>query len=349
MNSRDLTFSAIKGIPEKIPFNPYIMHLAASLIGVNYSHDYVQKPEILAEGQIKCANFFGIDHVNVSTDAYREANAWGVKINFDGHTPVAVDGSELNWREFESVEIPELSESKRIQNRIKAVQLLKEQFGSDQCVIGWIEAPFAEIVCLFGMMEVFYIYAEENWVQIIKKLINRILPIQLEFAKLQIEAGADIIGAGDSVVSQIGPMRYEKCCLEPTQRLFRDIQKHVPVLYHTCGDNSIVNKEGDDMLKLIANTGASILDIDYQVDLATAKTKIGDKLCIRGNTNTTILGNVFSHLDEIINLINKTIEAGKPNGRYMYAAGCEWPWEPLNLAIRNLSMAKAINEKVGHY
>jgi hypothetical protein len=29
----------------------------------------------------------------------------------------------------------------------------------------------------------------------------------------------------------------------------------------------------------------------------------------------------------------------------MYAAGCEWPWAPLDLAIRNLSIAKALVEK----
>ncbi|MFX0134704.1 MAG: hypothetical protein ACFFDN_13775 [Candidatus Hodarchaeota archaeon] len=43
MNSRELTLSAIKDIPEKIPFNPHIMYLAASLANVDYSYDYVQK------------------------------------------------------------------------------------------------------------------------------------------------------------------------------------------------------------------------------------------------------------------------------------------------------------------
>ena len=75
LNSHDLTLSAIKGIPEKIPFNPFIMHLAASLGNVDYNHQYCQNPEILVDSQLKCANFFGIDHVNVSTDAYRETSA----------------------------------------------------------------------------------------------------------------------------------------------------------------------------------------------------------------------------------------------------------------------------------
>jgi len=347
MNSRDLTLSAIKGIPEKIPFNPFIMHMAASLANVNYSHEYCQKPEILVDSQIKCAEFYGIDHVNVSTDAYREANAWGVEIDWESHTPIAK--THIKIEEFESIEPPNLLENQRIMIRVNAVKRFSEKVGGNQCIIGWIEAPFAEICCLFGLVNVLLQCKNPDWVNRIKNLIDRILPIQKEFAKLQIEAGADIIGAGDSAISQIGPMRYEKCCLDATKDLFNFIQRDVPVLYHICGDNSVVDKEGRDMLKLVSSTKAAILDLDYQVDLKLAKEKIGKVNCIRGNINTQILGSPKYSISRVIEEITKTIEAGMPGGKYMFSLGCEVPWEPLNLAIRNLSTAKAITEKMGYY
>jgi uroporphyrinogen decarboxylase len=347
MNSLGLTISAIKGIPEKIPFNPFIMHLAASLMGIDYNKEYCQDPNLLADAQIKCSNFFGVDHVNVSTDAYREANAWGVEINWESHTPVAK--SHLLVEDFESIETPSLLENSRIMNRINAVKKLEETVGGTQCIVGWIEAPFAEICCLFGLINVLLQCKNSKWVEIIKNLINRILPIQKEFAKLQIEAGADIIGAGDSAISQIGPMRYEKCCLDATKELFNYIQKDVPVLYHICGDNSVVDKEGRDMLKLVSSTKAAILDLDYQVDLKLAKEKIGKNNCIRGNTNTQFFGSPKYSISTIIEEVIKTIEAGKHGGRYMYALGCEVPWDPLDLAIRNLSLAKSLTEKMGYY
>ncbi len=188
-----------------------------------------------------------------------------------------------------------------------------------------------------------------DWEKRIKALIERILPIQKEFAKLQIEAGVNIIGAGDSAISQIGPMRYEKCCLEATKELFNYIQKDVPILYHICGDNSVIDKEGRDMLKLVSKTKAAILDLDYQIDLKIAKEKIGKNNCIRGNTNTQILGSEIYSILSVYNEITNTIEAGKPGGMYMYAAGCEWPFYPKDLAIRNLSIAKALTESMGNY
>jgi uroporphyrinogen-III decarboxylase len=347
MNSKDLTLSAIKGVPEKIPFNPFIMHLAASLMNVDYNHEYCQNPTILAMAQIKCAEFFGIDHVNVSTDAYREANAWGVEIDWSSHTPVSK--KPLAIADFDAIEEPELLSNIRIQNRVNSVKLLSEMIGGNQCIVGWIEAPFAEICCLFDLVNVLKLCRYEDWDKRIKKLIQRIIPIQKEFAKLQIEAGADIIGAGDSAISQIGPRRYELCCLNATRDLFQYIQKDVPVLYHICGDNSTVDKEGRDMLKLVSSTNAAILDLDYQVSLRKAKEKLQAKNCIRGNTNTQILGSSSYSINDVIKEVEKTIRDGKPKGHYMYAAGCEWPWEPIEMASRNLGVAKALNESIGIY
>jgi len=347
MNSLELTLSAIKSTPEKIPFNPFIMHLAASFLGVDYNHEYCQKPDILANAQIKCANFFGIDHVNVSTDAYREANAWGVEIEWASHTPVAK--SHLTISEFDSIEDPDLLSNQRIIHRVNAVKALSEKVGGEQCVVGWIEAPFAEICCLFDLVNVLMICRNDDWDKKITSLINRVLPIQKEFAKLQIEAGAHIIGAGDSAISQIGPYRYEKCCLKATKNLFDVIQNDVPVLYHICGDNSMIDKEGRDMLKLVSSTNAAILDLDYQVDLKLAKEKIGKNNSIRGNTNTQVLGSQTYSISDVSSEIEKTIESGKPKGMYQYAAGCEWPWEPLSMASRNLGIAKTLVEKLGKY
>jgi len=114
LNSLDLTLSAINGVPEKIPFNPYIMHMAATLQNISYNHEFCRKPEVL--------------------------NAWGVEIDWNSHTPVARTYLEID--EFESIETPDILENVRIQNRVKAVEILAEKVGGTQCIVGWIEAPF---------------------------------------------------------------------------------------------------------------------------------------------------------------------------------------------------------------
>ena len=166
---------------------------------------------------------------------------------------------------------------------------------------------------------------------------------------MQIEAGADIIGAGDSAVSQIGPKRYEEACLKPTQELFKEITAQIPVLYHVCGDSSVIDADGRDMLELVADSGASILDIDFQVDMATAKEKIGNRICIRGNTNTAVLGDRMFDSTYVSEAVAQTIQAGKSDGRYMFSAGCEWPWKPMEIATRNIEIARKQVMEFGVY
>ena len=343
MKSRDITLNAIDDATSKVPFNPFIMHLGANLIDVNYSKKYCMDANKLVEGQIKAAKIFGIDHVNVSTDAYTEASAWGVKLYLEGHTPVVAKNGSLKLQEFDAIDEPNLLESPRTSERVKAIRFLRGRV-PDQCVVGWIEAPFAALCSLFGMMPIIRLIRNKERSRIFRKLLERILPIQIEYAKMQIEAGADIIGAGDSAISQIGPRNYKNITYEATKRLFRHIGKITPTIYHTCGDNSGIDSAGNDMLELIANAGSSVLDIDFQVDLLKAMKKTNHKVCLRGNTNTTLLGDKSIPPSDIIADIESTIQIGK-KGRYMYAAGCEWPWHPLEIAVRNISIAKTIVEK----
>ncbi|NMC07139.1 MAG: hypothetical protein GYA24_18125 [Candidatus Lokiarchaeota archaeon] len=349
MNPRDLSFAAIDGTPPEIPFNPIVMHLAASIIDADFSRVYSEKPEAMVEGQLRCANFFGIHHVHAMSDAFREASAWGVKVYMDGHTPVAADGGSLNWQEFESIETPELLAAPRIVQRLEAIKLFRKRC-PDQCIVGWIEAPFAELCSMFSMIDVVKICGRKDWLAVYKRLLKRIVPVQLEFARLQVEAGADMIGAGDSAISQIGPRRYKQATFDETCYLFKEIHKlGARSIYHCCGDNSVVDKDGNDMLQLIASTGASVIDIDTQVDLAIAKKKVGTRTCLRGNTNTTLLGDAMAHVEDVVKAVARNIDDGKPGGRYWYAAGCEWPWAPRDMAIRNMSAAKALVEKLGRY
>ena len=77
--------------------------------------------------------------------------------------------------------------------------------------------------------------------------------------------------------------------------------------------------------------------------------KIGKNNCIRGNTNTQVLGSKTYSINDVSSENEKTIDLGKPGGMYQYAAGCEWPWEPLSMASRNLGIARTLVEKLGKY
>ena len=344
MNSHDLTLAAFKGTAEKIPFNPFIMHFAASFINADYSNDYCQHADTLATGQIKCAEHFGVDHVNVSTDAFHEASAWGVEIDWSGNTP---DGKTyLNPETFDQVETPDLNADPRILDRVEGVRLLKERTNGTQCVFGWIEEPFAELCCLFGITPVFLMARHSDWDTRIKQYIDRITLVQLEFAKMQIEAGADVIGAGDSIISQIGPRWYQQCAVDATQVLFDQIKRYVPMLI-TFVVIIAPWMHKDEICFKLSTVRLPMLLILTLKWISLYRQKIDPCICIRGNTNTQILGNPDYSIEQVIHEVQQTISVGLNISPYMYGAGCEWPWSPRDMAIRNISTAKTLCERAG--
>ena len=154
-----------------------------------------------------------------------------------------------------------------------------------------------------------------------------------------------MIGAGDSAISQIGPKHYAQTSWNATKELFRQIQQKAPVLYHCCGDNSRVDGEGRDMLKLIAETGCKVLDLDFQMDLGHARERLGETITLRGNVNTQVLGSPTYGLNEVKEEVLRVLEVGRRSKRYLFAAGCEWPWAPVEMAIRNLALSKGLVER----
>ena len=73
-------------------------------------------------------------------------------------------------------------------------------------------------------------------------------------------------------------------------------------------------------LDSLPGTGADAVEIDWQVDVADAKRRIGDRLTLKGNLNTSTL--VHAQPDEVYQLAKEVIAQGKPGGRFILSSGC---------------------------
>ena len=93
-------------------------------------------------------------------------------------------------------------------NGIQAVSLLKERVGKDKIVEGWIEGPCAEAADLRGINTLMLDFYDDP--DFVRDLFEFVIEMELDFAKEQVAAGADLIGVGDAAASLIGPHFYEQ-------------------------------------------------------------------------------------------------------------------------------------------
>ncbi|MCL1847042.1 MAG: uroporphyrinogen decarboxylase family protein [Coriobacteriia bacterium] len=279
MNASERLDARLQGKPvDKIPNMNIAMGLVAKVAGATYSA-YVQDFRILVEGNLICAERFGFDTVSVISDPMREAAAFGAKLIFpkDGvpySDPPLLSGG-LN---LERVRVTDPLDNPRTLDRIKGIELLRQSVLADYPVIGWVEGVLAETADLRGAEALMYDLMDEE--EGLFELMDIILAQQCRFALEQIKAGADVIGVGNAVASQIGPNLYARYALSYDKALVRYIQDHgAKVKLHICGNITA-------LLPLLVTVAPDILDIDWMVDFkAAAQTFAGTKTSVCGNVD----------------------------------------------------------------
>ena len=109
------------------------------------------------------------------------------------------------------------------------------------------------------------------------ELMDLCVEVGIEFARAQVDAGADTIGIGDAIASQVSPATYERLIQPRERRLIEAVHAAgARVRLHICGDTT-------HLLPGIAGLGADIVDVDHMVDMAGARRVLGAGVTLAGN------------------------------------------------------------------
>jgi MtaA/CmuA family methyltransferase len=276
MNSYQRAMGRLCSEPVDRPPNFDIMMIfAAHHIGRPLSH-YYQYPRVLCEANLAVLDTFDLDIVQSISDPYRETADFGAEIAFpeDG-LPISTVPLLREPEDLKDLRPPDPRTGRRMSDRLRANQLLREQVGGEVPIMGWVEGALAEAGDLRGVSQLMIdLYDRPAWVE---EVLELCVSVAIEFAQAQIEAGADIIGLGDAIASQISPRMYLKYGLPYERRIFDAIHEMGAIgRLHICGDITAI-------LSHVVRTGADIIDVDWMVDIGQAAAAFGDGPALCGN------------------------------------------------------------------
>lgn len=199
-------------------------------------------------------------------------------------------------------------------DRLSAIRLFKEKAGDTYPILGWVEGAFAEACDLHGITETMQDLVDHP--EFLQELLEICTEQAILFAKAQIEAGADFIGIGDAAASLIGPKSYKKFVLPYEQRIIQAIHAQgAKARLHICGNIS-------SLLKILPETGADIIDIDYPVDFSSAVKALSPSIAANGNfepSRILLQGSV----EEVKQAVRQCASVSEENT--FISAGCEVP------------------------
>ena len=307
-------------IVDRPPNFDIMMTFAAHYIGKPLSR-YYQDYRVLCDANMAMLDAFELDIVQAISDPYREAADFGADIYFpeDGlpmcRVPLLQDPTALS-----RLPTPDPHTGQRMSDRLEAIRHLRERVGGAVPVMGWVEGALAEAADLRGVGALMTdLYDRPEWVA---ELLERCTEVEIAFARAQIEAGADIIGLGDAVASQIAPRMYRKWALPYEQRIFAAVHDMSTATgsrslarLHICGDTNRIVAD-------MAATGADIIDVDWMVDIAHAVEAFGDQTALCG-TFDPVSVMLRGTPDDVYQAVMEALRQG--GQRCISAAGCEIP------------------------
>lgn len=203
---------------------------------------------------------------------------------------------------------------------LTAIRLLKKRFGNEVAIIGKVLGPWTLAYNLYGVENLILDTILEP--EQVHTLIRQLLPISIEFAKAQFQAGADLITWADHVTADlISARQYEEFIFplhkQATSRLFGGKN----LILHTCGNVM-------DRLDLIRQTGFGMFHIDSRNDLPVASRIGGKALTLTGSINNPV---TLVNGDPI--LIKKEVLHNIQSGIRLISPECAIPFKVSNKSL----------------
>jgi uroporphyrinogen decarboxylase len=316
MNSLQRTQDFINGLSvDRPPFHPILMRFAAKYAGVKYK-DFCLNYKDKCQTNIRCANDFSYDWVNVMSDAYAEASAYGTKLTYpEDNLPQVTELLVKEISDIDKLKVLKVNEHSRLKARVDEIREFNRLVGNTQFICGWVEGPLAAF-CDVRDLSAACMDMYEN-PEKLKLALNIMTESAAAFITAQVKAGAHCIGIGDAVCSLISPELYqefvfplEKALVEHTHSLNARVKLHI------CGNTTAILP---DMIK----TGADIVDIDHLVgSMSNFIDLFPSKQVPSGNSDPVSVirdGTRESINESVLQCYRAT------NGRGIVSAGCEIP------------------------
>jgi len=318
VESRERFKKALRGeAVDRVPLFPMLMFFAANRAGLKY-REYATNGHALAQAQLQMLERFGLDAVTACSDAFRlSADLGGEMLYPEDRTPSLAKPLIGRESDLDRLERPDPTRAgSRMNDRLVAVREMARSAHDRTTVLGWVEMPFAEACNLCGMRNFMVMILEEP--ALAHPVLGFVAEVEILFALAQLEAGADMIGAGDAAASMLSPQQFAQFAY-PYERRVTDAIHGAwgQIKLHICGNTSR-------LLDQMADVGADLYNIDHMVDLGKAKSAFKARgHCLKGN------------LDPVEHLMRSTpercearchecIRIAGPQG-YMLSAGCEIP------------------------
>ncbi len=168
------------------------------------------------------------------------------------------------------------------------LKTLRQEVGEKATVLGFVGAPWTlAAYAIEGKSSKDYAIIKSmaySQPALVHKFLRKLADAIAVYATYQIDSGAQIVQIFDSWAGQLTPQDFKTFALPYLQQVVKQIKvKHpnTPLILY-------VNSSGA-LLELMAESGIDIVSLDWTVDMAVARQRLGEEIGVQGNIDPCVL------------------------------------------------------------
>jgi MtaA/CmuA family methyltransferase len=320
---------------DRVVVGPLAVHYCAGFSGVSL-RAYTTDARMLAECVLRYYERFRPDAVWLSADTWVTAQAMGAAVGFPGDDqPLGGVGEPLvqTREDVDRIPDPDVMRQGRCPLMIEALQRLVAGLRGRAFVVACFDQyPFSLACALMGMQRMMTSVLEDP--PLVTALMQRCSAYTRAYAVALAEAGADMLSGGDSPAGLLGPQLYREFALPAEQRVIASIREEtsIPISLHICGNALPI-------LADMSRSGADVLELDQNVDLAQACSIVSPDVALWGNLDpVSVLSRGRS--EQVVEAAEDALQIVLAHGRrrFVLSSGCtlamETPPENLEALIQ---------------
>ncbi|GCA88060.1 uroporphyrinogen decarboxylase [Microcystis aeruginosa] len=190
------------------------------------------------------------------------------------------------------------------------LKTLRQEVGNKSTVLGFVGAPWTlAAYAVEGKGSKSYsvikgmAFSEPS---VLHQFLDKLADMIATYVRYQIDCGAQVVQMFDSWAGQLTPQDYDVFALPYQQkvvRLVKETHPDIPLILYISGSAGVLERMG--------KSGVDIVSVDWTVDMAEARQRLGKSMMVQGNIDPGVLFGSQSFIRErILDTIRKAGNQG---------------------------------------
>ncbi|XP_041026873.1 uroporphyrinogen decarboxylase-like [Juglans microcarpa x Juglans regia] len=190
----------------------------------------------------------------------------------------------------------------------EALTILRKEVDNKAAVLGFVGAPFtlASYVVEGGSSKHFAKIKRLAFSQpkVLHALLQKFATSMAKYIQYQAESGAQAVQIFDSWATELSPVDFEEFSLPYLKQMVDAAKRthpNLPLILYASGSGGLLER--------LALTGVDVVSLDWTVDMAEGRRRLGQNIAVQGNVDPGVL---FGSKEFITNRIKDTVrKAGR--------------------------------------